>query len=303
MKLKTIFESNMIKEIEEIEKGWSSDKKYYIQTNDHQEFLMRTSALDSIESKKIEFKKMQEIYSLAIPISEPIDLDIHDNRIHSLFTWIEGNEAKDVLPSLSVSKQYELGFQAGKLLKKIHYLPAPNNIEPWESSFDRKINRNIRNYQDCDMKYENGDLFLKYIEKNRHLIKKQSLTFQHGDYHIGNMILSPINKLSIIDFNRWSYGDPWEEFNRIDFSAQVSPAFAAGQIDGYFSSKPPIEFFKLTALYISVNALNALPWAKSYSQDDVVTAKQKAASILEWYDGMERVVPKWYLENGRRKTY
>ena len=301
MKLKTIFERNMIKEIEEIDKGWSSDKKYYIQTNDHQEFLMRTSELDSMESKKIEFEKMQEIYSLAIPISEPIDLDIHSDGVRSLFTWIEGNEAKDFLLNLTVSKQYDLGCQAGELLKKIHHLPAPINIKPWGISFDRKIDRNIRNYQDCDLKYENGDLFLKYIEKNRHLIKDRPLTFQHGDYHTGNMILSPTNKLSIIDFNRWSYGDPWEEFNRIDFSAQVSPEFAAGQIDGYFSSKPPIEFFNLMALYISVNALNALPWAKSYSQNDVVTAKQKAASILEWYNGMERVVPIWYLENGKEK--
>ncbi|WP_188204609.1 aminoglycoside phosphotransferase family protein [Desemzia incerta] len=288
--------------IEEIEKGWSSDKKYYIQTNDHQEFLMRTSALDSIESKKIEFEKIQEIYSLAIPISEPIDLDIHNNSVHSLFTWIEGNEARDVLPSLSVSKQYDLGFQAGEFFKKIHHLPAPKNMEPWGSSFERKIDRNIHNYQSCELKYENGNVFLKYIENNRHLIQNRPLVFQHGDYHTGNMILSSTNKLSIIDFNRWSYGDPWEEFNRIDFSAQISPAFAAGQIDGYFSSKPPIEFFNLMALYISVNALNALPWATSYSQNDVVTAKQKAASILEWYDGMERVIPKWYLKYSSIKT-
>lgn len=29
------------------------------------------------------------------------------------------------------------------------------------------------------------------------------------------MIISPEGKLSIIDFNRNDYGDPWEEVNRI----------------------------------------------------------------------------------------
>ena len=39
-------------------------------------------------------------------------------------------------------------------------------------------------------------------------------------------------KLKILgDFDRYDIGDPWEEFNGIDFLRQICPAFARGQVD------------------------------------------------------------------------
>lgn len=301
MKITELFESDVMKVFEEINKGWSADKKYYIQTNNQQEFLLRTSSINLYERKKKEFQKMQELFSLGIPISEPLDFLVHKDTIQALFTWADGQDSEDILSKLEEQTQYNLGYQAGKNLKRIHSLPAPKETKPWAISYQQKIERNMSNYQNCELKYHQGELFLKYIAKNRHLINNRPLTFQHGDYHTGNMILSSMNELSIIDFNRWSYGDPWEEFNRIDFSAMVSPLFATGQVDGYFSKKPPLDFFKLMALYICTNTLNALPWALSYSKKEVHTMKNKAATVLEWYSNMEEVVPKWYKKNARKK--
>ena len=46
----------------------------------------------------------------------------------------------------------------------------------------------------------------------------------------------------MIDFDRFDFGDPWEEFNRIVWSAQVSTPFASGMIDGYFDNEVPDYF-------------------------------------------------------------
>ena len=35
-------------------------------------------------------------------------------------------------------------------------------------------------------------------------------TYQHGDYHIGNMMIGNDKRLYIIDFNRNDFGDPWD---------------------------------------------------------------------------------------------
>lgn len=77
MKIKTLFETGTIKKLEEINKGWSSDKKFYIQTNDYQEFLLRTSSMDTFEEKKIELEKMQELCALGIPMSQPLDISTY----------------------------------------------------------------------------------------------------------------------------------------------------------------------------------------------------------------------------------
>lgn len=63
------------------------------------------------------------------------------------------------------------------------------------------------------------------------------------------MIISLGHSLSVIDFNRYDFGDPWEEFNRIIWSAVISPQFAIGQFNGYFEGEPPIEFFRTILLF------------------------------------------------------
>lgn len=63
---------------------------------------------------------------------------------------------------------------------------------------------------------ENGKVQYNVDEDiNYELLNGRTQSYQHGDYHVGNMIISPDNALSIIDFNRSDFGDPWEEFNRI----------------------------------------------------------------------------------------
>ena len=61
-------------------------------------------------------------------------------------------------------------------------------------------------------------------------------------FPIGNMIFTKEEQLYIIDFDRMDIGDPWEEFNRIVWCAQESPAFASGMLNGYFSGEIPSIF-------------------------------------------------------------
>ena len=63
--------------------------------------------------------------------------------------------------SLSEKTQYSYGHDAGKYLRLIHSIAAPENIEDWESRFNRKIDTKIKKYIECPLKYENGQLFIK----------------------------------------------------------------------------------------------------------------------------------------------
>ncbi len=105
---------------------------------------------------------------------------------------------------------------------------------------------------------------------------------------MGNMIISPDNTLSTIDFNRPDFGDPWEEFNRIVWSAAVSPRFAAGQLNGYVGGRPSIEFFQLLAFYISSNPLSSIYWAIPFGEDEITTMKKQARDALTWFDNYKQ---------------
>lgn len=238
---------------------------------------------------------MCQAASLGIPMSRPIEFGICKDGVYSIQSWIDGEDAEQVILGCSDTEQYVYGFEAGRILRKIHSIQAPATQEGWESRFNRKIDNKIKKYNECSIKYENGQLFIDYINENRHLLKGRPQVYQHGDYHIGNMMIDRNGELYIIDFDRDDYGDPWEEFNRIVWCAQKSPLFASGMVNGYFNDNVPMEFWKLLALYISSNTLSSVYWAIPFGQDEVNTMLNQVKEVLSWYDNMRNPMPTWYI--------
>ena len=279
-----------------IEKGWSGDKKYHVIDADGNSYLLRISSVEQYELKKLEYENTKRIAALNIPMCQPLDFGLCEEGCYLLYRWIHGSDAEPVIPTLSEEKQYAYGLQAGQILQKIHSTPAPQNTEPWSVKFNRKIDRKIKMYLDCPLRYENGggERLIDYLNKHRHLLNDRPQSFQHGDYHIGNMMIDKDRQLQIIDFNRYDYGDPWEEFNRIVWSAQAAPIFAKGIVDGYFDQAVPMKFWQLLALYIASNTLSSLPWAIPFGPQEIDTMRKQAAQVLSWYDNMNDPVPSWY---------
>lgn len=290
---------NSFTKIELVDKGWSKDKKYYIETRDNKKLLLRMGDISEFERKKAEFEIMKQVAALGVPMSQPLDFGICDNgkSVYLLLTWCEGEDAEKVLPSLTDTCQYVLGFKSGEILKKIHSISPPKELENWDIRFNRKMDHKIKTYKACGIKFAGDDQIIRYIENNRHLLLGRPQCYQHGDYHVGNMIVSQDKALSIIDFNRPDFGDPWEEFNRIVWSATASPHFATGQVRGYFGGDPPLEFFKLLALYISSNTLSSIYWAIPFGEKEITTMKNQARDVLTWFDQMNNPVPTWYLKD------
>ena len=221
-----------------IDKGWSGDQKYCATTADGQKYLLRISSIDRLERKRREYEKMSEVGQLGIPMCMPVAFGTCDEGAYSIQSWIDGADAESLVVAMGEREQYRYGLDAGRILAKIHTIPAPVDVPNWESRFNAKIDRKIAMYEACELKYESGgDAFLDYLAQNRHLLKDRPQSYQHGDYHIGNMMIDCDGVLNIIDFDRDDFGDPWEEFNRIVWCAQAAPAFASGMVDGYFDGE------------------------------------------------------------------
>ena len=281
---------------EPINKGWSSDKKYCVTDENGTRYLLRVSDIAQHDTKQSEFNMMKQVASFGVPMCQPIEFGICDEGVYSIQSWIDGEDAEEIIPVLSDTEQYVYGLEAGRILKRIHSIPALDTQEDWEIRFNRKMDYKIKKYGECPIKYENGQAFIDYINDNRHLLKDRPQTYQHGDYHIGNMMIGRDGKLYIIDFNRNDYGDPWEEFNRIVWGAQKSPLFASGMVNGYFDHDVPMEFWKLLALYISSNTLSSLPWAIPFEEEQIEVMVNQAKEVLSWYDNMKNPVPTWYFK-------
>ncbi|OPJ62871.1 aminoglycoside phosphotransferase family protein [Clostridium oryzae] len=284
--------------IDKINKGWSDDDKYYIKDDCGKEFLLRTSDIATLENKKREYEILSKISECNINMSMPISFGTYANnaKVYSLLTWVAGNDAESVLPELNETEQYKLGIEAGQILKAIHTIPAPKNQQKWSDRFNKKIDRNINNYINCDIRVSHADKLIKYINDNRYLLENRKQTMQHGDFHVGNLVINESLHIGVIDFNRYDYGDPWEEYKRTAFSLSISEPFVIGQIHGYFSNDVPEVFFRLLALYQASNSLSSVPWAIKFGRKEVDVMLRNITKMLEYYDYFNTYMPRWYKQ-------
>lgn len=292
--IETIPKLNFISK-ELINKGWSCDKKYCVTTTDGVKYLLRVTPKEKSENRAEMFRMQQQVAALGVSMCKPVEFGKCDEGVYTVQTWVDGKDAEEIIPYLADSEQYAFGLEAGRILKVIHSIPAPENQPDWEPRFNAKMDRKIKMYNECPIKFDGAEDIIAYIESNRHLLANRPQTFQHGDYHIGNMMIEK-NKIVIIDFDRYDFGDPWEEFNRIVWCAQASPIFASGIINGYFDNEVPLEFWKLLALYISSNMLSSIPWAIPFGESEVHTMLNQAKDVLSWYKNMQKPVPTWYVK-------
>lgn len=283
------------KRLEPIEKGWSSDKKYRAEDSGGAVYLLRITPAGKDANRREMFEMTERVAALGIPMSRPLHFGTCAEGTYSVYEWIDGEDLETVLADLPDVEQYRYGVEAGQILRKIHSIPAPEDVPDWGERFGAKASRKIEIFRECPIKFDGGEAIIAYLEENRGLLENRPQCYQHGDYHVGNMMLDRAGNLQIIDFDRYDFGDPWEEFNRIPWCVQASPYFATGLVNGYFDGPPPMEFWKLLAFYVGSNQLSSVSWAIPFGQGEIDTMMRQAKEVLDWYAGMTRVVPSWYI--------
>lgn len=282
--------------VEKINKGWSDDQKYYIETLNNEKLLLRLSDISHYEEKQKEFEIIQKYSKLGFEMSMPIEFGTcndHKN-VYLLCSWVDGEDLEEVLPKLSVPQQYDLGRKAGLILKKIHRLKVPECEVPKETKIPKKIHQ-IERYINSAVRIENDEIALSYIKQNINKMWQLEPSYLHGDFHPGNLILTTNGGLGVIDFNRWEIGDPYEEFYKLEsFGVEISIPYCIGQINAYFEDEVPVEFWETLAVYVAHSSLFSIKWAEKFGQDDIDGMIKRCQRAFEHYDDFKSVIPSWY---------
>jgi len=282
--------------MEPVTKGWSGDKKYYVEAAGGRRLLLRVADIAQYDQKKTEFEMMGEVAALGIPMSQPVGFGVcgGGSQVYQLLSWCGGEDAETAVPLLAEEEQYALGVKAGRILKTMQSLSSSPPSNEWARACGEKHRRYIRNYRGCGMAFEGDALLIRYVEEHQHLLENRPMCFSHDDYHLGNLILAPGNELFVIDFQRFRNVDPYHAMCGLIFTARLSPRFATGQVDGYFRSKPPADFWESLALHMAALAVNFLPWSIPFGQKDIDFACRQVRAVLAWHDNMRNPVPAWY---------
>ena len=281
--------------VEPIQKGWSGDKKYYVETKDGERLLLRVSNNSSYDVKQQEFNIMKKMASTGMKMSLPISFGVCENgkSVYQLLTQCDGEEAKEALCNYSDTEQYTFGRKAANILKQmesIDYKPA--SLE-WEKSYQQRVAHYIELYHKCGYIFDGDDVVISYLQTHQHCIGERPTALMHEDFQTDNMVISPDGELYIIDFQMCGEADPYLVMTGAGVSAMYSIPFAMGQIDGYFGEIVPEDFWEKYTYYMLAEML--------YSFTVGVKMEEEREATLHMFDDeVERIkscrsnIPVWY---------
>ena len=289
------------KSVDPVEKGWSSDRKYRVETEDGRVLLLRLSLPGELEAKRKEYGIITKYALTGINMSAPVEFGVcrGSGDVYMLLEWMEGRDLEEVMPDLSESEQYALGREAGGILRKIHAVPLDPEDVPAGTKKPKKL-RQLAMYEGSNLRIPGDETAIRYVKENIDRIWKEEPVYLHGDFHPGNLIYTPEGSLGVIDFNRWEVGDPYEEFYKLEsFGREVSVPYCVGQIDAYFGDAVPQEFWQALAVYVAHASLYSIKWAEKFGQDEIDGMVCRCRTAFADYDGFRVCIPKWYSEKHR----
>lgn len=285
--------------VEPLNKGWSTDKKFIAIDNKNKKYVLRISDASLYQKKQEQFEFLIKIKSLKIKAPRPIEFGtLNDGSVYIVLSYIEGIDAESYIKTVDDESAYFLGVQAGKMLKRIHNLTIYNKNKTFYESFKNKIHRKIDILNQCEYKLEHKQLLIDYIYSHMDILKDRTCCYTHGDFHLGNMIVSN-GEISIIDFDKAKLSDPFDDFKPFCWNVNVSKYFQTGLIDGYFNNIIPKNFFDILSLFAAEQLISHIPWAFNFSKKEIETAINIYNKTMEWYNNFTLNIPLWYVDDAK----
>ncbi|MBM6619431.1 aminoglycoside phosphotransferase family protein [Bacillus suaedaesalsae] len=287
-----------IQDIVQIHKGFSNDEKYKVSLKDGTVLLVRVSSPDSYKRKKDEFDVLATVYRLGVTCSEPLHFHVlPSGNICMVLGFIEGEDGEEALRKHSEDIQYKMGFEAGRQLKMMHSIPAPVDLQNWYEQKWKKHMSYYESYKTCGFVFEHAEDIQRFIEKNVDLLKNRPSTFQHDDFHPGNLIFHKGRYNGVIDFNRYDWGDPYHDFYKVGlFTTHVSVPFAVGQLHGYFDNSVPDEFWKIYTVYMGMSIFSSILWSLKQEPSLLNSMIGNLHQILKDHNQFTSHIPSWYVD-------
>ena len=281
--------------VEKINKGFSGEDKYLVIDNNNQKYLLRIASIDSYDERKKQYDLLKEIEKLNINASKAVCIGkLNESKMYTVLTYLNGCDAGDVIKNLSNKDAYNLGYQTGVILAKLHTLKVDTSTEgKWIDKFKAKMLRKYKALEECELEIEHIDIVKEFVENNYHLLENRPLTFTHGDFHVNNLIVDN-NEIGVIDFEKNKISDPYDDLKPFVWNVFVSEYFQTGLINGYFLDNIPSDFFPILKMYAAENFISFLPWAYKVGGETLTNAYKINTSLMEWYDKFNLVVPTFY---------
>jgi aminoglycoside phosphotransferase (APT) family kinase protein len=288
-------EIDSVDQIEYLDKGFSADEKYVLWQGGQPALLLRLSGSKDVERRRQEFGIVSAHHERGIACPRPAAFGVLNDHdlCYSVLEYLQGESADEALPRLPAVRQFGIGLEAGRQLRRLHEMEHPDPAFEWFDRRAAKYRRKVSECQDFGLTFPGQRDIELYVESHLDILQESPVRFQHDDYHPENLIVDERRLVGMIDFNRFDWGDPVEDFYKVPwFTVAVSPSFAGGQFAGYFEGGVPEGFWERYNLLIAMNLSGSLSYA--YRTGMMDWWPQRMTEIIETHDFVASGPPSWF---------
>lgn len=281
--------------IKELTKGFSSDKKYVIDD----QYLLRLFPKKDIQERQIEYDTISLLNEQSAYVPKTFEFGTLDSVdiSYMILSYLPGQDGEIALKDITQIEQYDAGFLAGKELKKLHHLNAPEGTPNWYNHKNHKSDSYLKRLKNVPLDEHIKSLLKNYIRLHEHLLIERPNTFQHDDFHPANLLIHERTLSGIIDFQRMDWGDPIHDLTKLGFfSVKVSVPFTIGIVDGYHDDIGGVtdSFWELYTLYSAMHIVSALVWGIPLGIYEKML--RYSLDVIVDHDEFSQIVPKWYKD-------
>ena len=284
--------------MQELKGGFSEDVTWLIVPEDAPSVVLRFVAAEQISNVSAVFRAVSQVHRIGVATHEPFFCERFSDEIAVMaLSYIDGQDGAIALPKVSELSAEELGQDAGAMLRKIHNLPSEySTVKAWAK---RRILEYERVQDACfqnELSFADQDRVEAFVEERLGVLAKVSLCFQHGAFHLRNLIFDDQQLAGVIGFNAGDSGDPIEDFARLPWSTYpVSESFARGQIDGYLAGNPIERFWERYNIYVGMSLASSLVDAVNRNNSKAFSEfRYRSLEIVNTHDFTDGGPPTWY---------
>ncbi|MCL1997616.1 MAG: aminoglycoside phosphotransferase family protein [Turicibacter sp.] len=291
--------------IRKVRGGKSSASKYLATDKWGNKFFVKIHNKKNTYKLYLDVKKRKHLlthlrYVQDFPILEPLEYGLCSEGVYVISNWIDGVSLAKILEDTDKITEYNLGIQAGRLLRNLHDNNpslSPFASQSWFEKFSNYSDNEIKRYSSCDVQFAGGDEVIQYINNNRQYIEGRPMCLIHGDANPHNILVqNSSNTYFLIDTDSVRHADPYQEFGNL-FNSYLWPVFSTGYVNGYFSASPPESFWKIIRVYLYTEYLRSARKIDKKKPKYSTKALESIKNGLEVFENQNNSRPTWYLES------
>lgn len=214
------------------------------------------------------------------------------NKAYKVFQFREETSLGNYLMSADKAIEKKIGFEFGKILKRVHEINLNVKRTDWNSLVETKVNFLLYRHGLNDLKDERDYIFIDHLRENMYLTKNTGNDLLYSKFSTKNIRIYDNSKIDVRGLKRISYGDGVSDFIELNRIAIKHPDFSKACIAGYHNNRTiPRKFFRLLSLYQSYAILKSLvdirEGVKPYLNEIEIE------QIINMYDEFSTIKPKW----------